>query len=246
MASTRYNELQRCAQRLREALLPSKFDATGNYRSPERVHLRALSFRILIHAELESFIEDRAMELFDVAWQAWIQDHVPSQVVVALLAFSGVSTQVPPGRLGHDPANQKAYNDLREPVQKAQAVWRAAHKDNHGVKEANVLALLLPLGIAPNDLDPTFLADLTSYGSDRGAAAHSSSVKVKRATDPRVELERAQQLIKDTAKLDEVIDAGIDSVSRLRKAMAVKAKARGADSTKPTAPPPPAPAPPAR
>ena len=98
--SPRYKELQRSVRKLRRALLPGKFDPTGSYRGAERTHLRAISFRILLHAEIESFIEDRAYELFDEAWNAWTNHRVPSRVLSALLAFSGQSMPTPPSKLG--------------------------------------------------------------------------------------------------------------------------------------------------
>lgn len=217
--SRRYGELLRGIQRLRRALLPAKFDPTGSYRSPERVHLRAVSFRILVHAEIESFLEDRAFDLFDAAWQSWNRDNIPSRVITALLAFSAVATAPPPGKLGGDPGSQKSYDDFKHPVQKAQACWRSLHKDNHGVKEANVLGLLLPLGIAPSDLDTTLLADLTSFGADRGAVAHQSSVQVGQYADPQVENQRVQQLVTSLLPLDSVIDAGINEVRMLSNAL---------------------------
>lgn len=220
--SKRYGELLYGVRKLRNALLPAKFDPTGSYRSAERVHLRAVSFRILVHAEVESFLEDRALELFDSGWKAWEHDNVPNRVVTALLAFSGVATALPPGKLGGDPANQKAYEDLKQPVQKAQAVWRAAHRDNHGVKEANVLALLLPLGIAHGELDTTLLADLTSFGADRGAVAHRSSVQVGQYSDPQAEKQRADQLVANLLGIDVLIDSGIQEVRVLEKAIARK------------------------
>lgn len=217
--SKRYKELERGVRKLRKALLPGKFDPTGTYRGAERVHLRAISFRILVHAEIEGFIEDRAFALFDAGWKAWNTDNVPNRAMLALLAYSGVTTSTPPSKLGGDPDNQKAYDDMGPPIQKAQAVWRATHKDNHGVKETNVLALLLPLGIEAVDLDTTLLADLTSFGSSRGAVAHKSSVGVTAYSDPKTELDQANQLVADLKPLDQLIADALDEVSKTKKAL---------------------------
>lgn len=216
--SNRYRELSHGVRSLGRALLPSRFDPTGSYRSAERVHLRAVSFRILVHAEVESFLEDRAYELFDVGWQAWRNHNVPNRVITALLAFSGMMTASPPSKLGADPANQKTNEDLKHHVEKAQAVWRASHRTNHGVKEANVLALLLPLGVAHDKLDTTLLADLTSFGTERGAVAHRSSVQVGQYSDPQVEKSRARQLVASLLAIDALIDSGIREVRLLEEA----------------------------
>lgn len=219
LLSTRYQELHRCLAELRKALLPVKFEPTGMYRSPARVHLRVISFRLLVHAEVECFFEDRAFELFDAGWKAWAGDRAPNRVVLALLAYSGVTTSGPPEKLGGDPHRQKTYDDITVPLKKAQAAWRATHKANHGIKEANVLALLLPLGVAAGDLDTTLLADLTSFGGSRGAAAHSSPVGVTTYADPKSEYDRATQLISALRSVDESIARSLTELTSISKAM---------------------------
>lgn len=225
--SRRYRELGRAVSKLRKALLPRRFSPTGTYRSEESVHLGAVSFRILVHAEIEAFIEDRALELFDEGWKAWSVSRVPTRVILGLLGYSGTSTMLPPGKLGGDAANQKAYDDLATPVQSANNVWRASHRENHGVKEANVLRLLLPLGIESTELDTTLLADLTSYGADRGTVAHRSSVGVGRYADPREEVQRAEQLVASLRALDRVLDVALKEV-RTTQAAIVRSRHRRA------------------
>lgn len=218
-SSKRYKELERRLGRLRRALLPAKFDATGTYRGAERVHLRVVSFRMLVHAEIESFIEERAFELFDAGWKAWSNDRVPNGVVLALLAYSGVTTTDPPEKLGGDPNSQKSYDDVTVPLHRAQAVWRSRFRENHGVKESNVLALLLPLGVPANALDATLLADLTSFGGLRGAVAHGSSVGVTSYADAKSEYDQAQQLVSGLGAVDQLISDALEMLGKVGAAM---------------------------
>lgn len=216
--STRYKELQRAVSKLRKALLPGKFDSTGNYRGAERTHLRAISFRILVHAEIESFIEERAHELFDEAWRAWTNYRVPSRVLSALLAFSGHSMPSPPSRLGS--GAKKDYDDIDGLLSRAKKHWSdEAYKKNHGVKETNVLALLLPLGIDGGDLDTTLLADLTSFGALRGTVAHKSSVGVTSYADPKSEYDQANQLLSGLASIDEIIGDALHQLTKTKTAL---------------------------
>ncbi len=218
-ASKRYRELRRAVGKLRGALLPRSFDPTGTYRSAERVHLRAISFRILVHAEVESYLEDRSIELLNLAWSGWQTARVPSDPILGMIAYGGVDTALPPKKLGGDPENQKAYDDLAEPLKRAQNVWRAAHKRNHGIKEENVLALLLPLGIRADDLDTTLLADLSSFGGARGEVAHRSAIGTTKQADPKDELDRASTLVTDLLKLDDVLSKALERVRKLAKAV---------------------------
>ena len=59
--SARYIELVKEMHDLKLYLLPKTFDPLGNYTQEELV--KTLAFRVLAHAELESYIEDRAFEL---------------------------------------------------------------------------------------------------------------------------------------------------------------------------------------
>lgn len=210
--SSRYIVLLQALAKLRAALLPDVFEPTGTYPDAEKVHLRTVSFRILVHAEIESFIEDRAFELFDCGWSAWDAHAVSSRVLVGLLAFSGHTMSPPPSRIG-SPA-RKVYESVNEPLTRAKKKWKdETHKDNHGVKEANVLALLLPLGFEGSKLDPTLLADLTSFGGARGAVAHKSTMSVSAYADPKSEYGRAQQLATALRTIDEQISKYLKEIS---------------------------------
>lgn len=217
-ASQCYKELARGVRKLRNALLPRQFSPTGTYRGAENVHLRAVSFRILVHAQIEQYLEARGNELFDEAWDAWVNHEVPSRVLPALLAFSGHAMPTPPSKLGglgkHD------YDDLKGPLARAKKHWMdEVLKDNHGIKENNVLALLLPLGILGGAIDTTLLADLTSYGWSRGAVAHKSSVGVGMYADPKSEFDSANQLVASLASIDKLVGDALAELNKTKKAL---------------------------
>lgn len=209
MPSQRYLELAKRVTELRSHLLPSRFDETGSYHSPGRVNTRTLSFQVLAHGEIEAFLEDRAWELFNAGWSHWQSRSAPSRVLLALMAFSGTTTMAPPSTL--DLRNeQKAYKDISVPVHRAQEAWRNRYKDNHGVKEKHVLGLFLPLGIHPDRLDTTLLADLNSFGGLRGEAAHRSSGRVTKQLDPRSEYDRVLKLIEALKAIDAAVQDALD------------------------------------
>jgi hypothetical protein len=47
-------------------------------------------------------------------------------------------------------------------------------RNNHGIKENNLLKLLFPLGVQYQGIDAALLTDLDAFGSSRGEYAHSS------------------------------------------------------------------------
>lgn len=219
--SARYKDLISDLRKLRNALLPIKFDATGTYRCPEGVHLRTISYRILVHAEIESFIEDRAYTLFDEAWNNWINDKIPSRVLSALLAFSGQQMPIPTKKLSSPGKNN--HEKVDDIILRAKKHWKdVVYKDNHGIKEANVLGLLLPLGIDGGDIDTTLLADLTSFGGLRGAVAHKSSIRIKSYADPKSEYDKANQLVVGLESIDKLIVCQLDELKKIKKALKKK------------------------
>jgi hypothetical protein len=198
-------------------LLPAPFDPTGTYDKPDEVHLKAASFRVLVHAEMEAYVEEVASDLFQAAWAAWSERRTPSRVLLGLLAFSGRIHALPPSSL----KEQGAELDVSEVIQKAQAVWRTAQRQNHGLKEENVLRLLLPLGIGAPEIDATLLSDLSSFGSARGEVAHTSASKVTQYIDPESEYKSARQLAAGLLKLDDLLQRGGAELERLDAAVAL-------------------------
>lgn len=180
--------------------------------------MRAVSFRILVHAEIEAFLEERAYELFDEAWQAWSTYRVPSRVLAGLLAFSGHSMPQPPSRLGAK--GKRDFDDVDGMLARVKNYWKdQVYKRNNGIKEANVLGVLLPLGIDGNDIDNTMLADLTSFGGRRGAVVHSSSVGVTKYADPKSEFDQSQQLVRALVNIDDLVTAALEEIAKTKKAL---------------------------
>lgn len=92
--STRYNELVRQIDILVTHLLPRNFNPEGRYSEDEQV--RSIAFRILAHAEVEAYIEDRVMEAAKTATSAWKTRRKASCTLMGLLAFSDVEGGSPP------------------------------------------------------------------------------------------------------------------------------------------------------
>lgn len=203
------------------ALLPRTFSPTGEYRNLEAVHLRTGSFRVLCHAEIESYLEDVALELYVEAWSLWTNHSYPSHTLTCLIGFSGVQTASPAESLAAPSGT--AYTDIRIPLEKANNLWRSLHRNNNGIKEANVLRLFLPIGIRTAVLDQTLLNDLTSFGTSRGEIAHSSPTSTTHFLDPKSELDTVVALVSDLRSLDEVVDTELAHLRRASRRLGTAA-----------------------
>jgi len=74
--------------------------------------------------------------------------------------------------------------------------------ENHGIKERNVLKLLLPVGIREHEIETAWLATIDSFGSDRGTTAHQSASKPQALPDPKSELETVKAIVKGMIPID--------------------------------------------
>lgn len=218
MASPRYQQLEEQLKSLRACLLPADFDPTGVYEEQDNVSTRALAYRVLAHAEIESFFEDRTLEPVSRAQIVWETTRHVSHVALCLLGFSGKEMAPPPSTLEAPNDNKrKAWPALVDIGQRLLPVISAFHhhvrNENHGIKEKNLLALLLPIGVAHDKIDPAFLADMESFGALRGLAAHSSGkTTARQAVDPAEEQKRVLALMPGIAAIDSEIDALLETM----------------------------------
>ncbi len=218
MSSARFLALTSQLSALRNHLLPDPFEVTGVYADQERVATSALAYRVLAHAEIESYMEDRALEAVNAARVAWEKHGHVSRVALCLVAFCGKEMALPPDSLEAPNENKRkvwpALVNIGERLSPVlSAFYHRVRNENHGVKEKNLLALLLPIGVDHSKLDPAFLTEIDSFGSLRGVAAHSSSsTAVQQAIDPAEELKRVAALLPGIEAIDALIEELVSAI----------------------------------
>lgn len=213
MASPRLQQLGVSVKALRKALLPARFDPTGTYVRANAVRTRTISFRILAHAELEGYFEDRVIDIAKAALASWRKDRRVTAVTLNLMGFSGVVMTAPPSTLQPPGLNEKkkwpgllAVDERLE--ESISNFIRDVSQKNHGVKEANVMSMLLPVGFPAARCDQLLLTSLNQFGADRGLVAHKSGTSyVTQAIDPKDELAKINDLIEGIEPVDDELTA---------------------------------------
>jgi len=200
MSSPRFRELIRRASELRRNLLPRAFSPTGTYKARELD--RARGYRLLIHAEVEAFLEDRVRQTANDAIAKWLVDRRLRSCLMSLLAFYLEQEIVSHKQLKDEYAgtNQR----LDEALESACDAFNKSVGQNNGVRERNVLRLLFPVGLKRNEIDPTWLSTIDSFGTRRGEVAHSS-VQTQQPPDPKNELDTVKLILKGLADIDRVL-----------------------------------------
>jgi len=206
--SARFKEMRSRLRELRKHMLPKNFSPTGNYT--ERLQDLARGYRLLAHAEIETYLEDVSRATVTEAIRRWKNEGAPSKPLIAFLTSYHSSWSVNDS-ISNEEIIQiaKSRINLKESVEKvidlAQKQFMKRIKDNHGIKESNFHVLILPMGIDPLELDATWVTNLNNFGSLRGAVAHNSK-KATGQMNPKDELNTVEALVLGLEELDKRIN----------------------------------------
>jgi hypothetical protein len=209
--SERFNILEQELNSLRANFLPEHFDPVGDYDSKEIALANA--YRVLAHAEIESYFEYRALEISRNAVRLWKDEAKITISVAYLFAFSGLTMDSPPDSVTPDQESGRRRLekrlDFNKKLTSVSNQFEKSVNENHGIKEKNILSLLLPIGINSNDIDRSWLQEMNSFGEKRGETAHTSAsgynfsiYTVRQPPDPQDELMLINRLVHGFAHID--------------------------------------------
>ena len=192
--SSRYRRLRSRLRELRSHFLPRSFDPTGTYS--ERQIDRTRAYKLLAHAEIEWYLEEIVVETANTAFDAWQQRGVITEPLVAMVAYME-------NTLGAVPTTKStSQRDLNLRIEQSKNYFNTHVKSrNHGLRERNILRLLLPVGLSEFDIDSFWLATTDSFGQSRGLTAHRSN-QVDNRPDPRNEFEIVRQVLEGLSDID--------------------------------------------
>src|SRR5688572_5338225 len=201
--SKRLSALKKEIESLRNLFLPDPFNPLGSYPNAKRVQAHTRAFLVLSHAEFETYFEEWAKEIARACEIIWTKSQRVTTPLAFLLSWSD-ERLVPPETLS-SPGAHDSTQRLFEIVAKLFPTFYKRIKDNHGVKERNVLSLFGPLGVPVTAFAPTLLPNLDALGTERGVHAHQSAKAVISVLDPETEYKRLEKLVLDTAVFDDWI-----------------------------------------
>lgn len=202
--SKRYRQLISQLKILRKHLLPKKFSLTGSYS--QSTYTKCFAFRVLCHAEIEAYFEERAQEIATKAENDFRVRKRVSHTALAILAFSGCDMPRPPETADRTKSSADRLFTLNKFMIAYNDFVKNVIPSNHGIKESNILELLLPIGIDVNDLDPLWFTKMNDFGTARGLVAHSSRMGIVTLPNPADELSIVNSIVTDILKVDELIN----------------------------------------
>ncbi|TPN24186.1 hypothetical protein FKO01_28455 [Mesorhizobium sp. B2-3-3] len=182
---------------MKKNLIPSLFEPTGLYEDIVYEHTRA--FRVLVHAEFESFIEERVIEVLNNAFSRWKASGHVSTSLLAVVAYKETLHAIPDTLSG---TSQKKFLDLEERVESAKNDFnRYVRTQNHGIKAKNLLRMLMPIGFTEAEIDSTWLSVTETWASARGEVAHKSA-KMQVRPDPQKEVNVVESILQGFRDID--------------------------------------------
>jgi len=156
------------------------------------------AYRLLVHAEIEDFLESRAkdniatIEARIKMGAAWMRQS-PELLALAISLKHSFLLQD-----AHDLTIHTNF------INKLLASARRAISDNNGIKSQSFVFLSLCAGKTLDEIDFILSASLNSYGKDRGDVAHKSVTHSTTLQAPSAEVGTARMLVNQIANYFDV------------------------------------------
>lgn len=150
------------------------------------------AFRLLFHAEVETFLEEKAKEKLsqlevDIKSGAWHGAN-PQLLSLYLVLKNYVQETEDLGDI-----------DLRKHFVKIIGSARSRVKENNGIKSQSFLFLSVAAGKSLDCIDVALSSTLNSYGKDRGEVAHGSAARSHSLTAPSTEKATGKNIVSELA-----------------------------------------------
>jgi len=204
--STRYAALQQRLTELKDNFLPQSFSPTGSYEAKELDNARA--YRVLVHAEIEAFIEHIARAAVNEKSSDWKNNGKISGILFCVIAAAihGYvddidSPSIEPVSIR---VNKKDSTTIQDTVEAAVQKYQGRIVANNGIKAKNLKIIFMPLGIDFKELDDIWLNNMDSFGKDRGDVAHQSA-GATHIIDPQTEFANVSALLIGLSDLDKKV-----------------------------------------
>lgn len=142
------------------------------------------------------------VEVIDEAVSAWKQNGEVSVCLLAVVAYRE-STPAIPGSLSEATSKRQKFPTLVARIEEARSdLHRYVRNQNHGIKEKNLLRMLLPIGLQEDELDTAWISDTDTWATTRGDAAHKGA-KLQVRPDPQKELQIVNRVLTGFRDLDD-------------------------------------------
>jgi hypothetical protein len=192
-----YQQLVSCEKELRNNLITKTVRSNFTTKTSQ---YRLRAYRLLTHAEIESYIEGLILLKINIEKIKWATTKIIPNCFASIMAYS--KQEFP--NISNHLAEITTRNDITFRTTTIINNFEAMIKRNNGIKEENIIPLIVPLGIDYSNISQTLLNNLSSFGQNRGNTAHNSS-KVQSPINPVDETNIINQIVQEIQTIDSLI-----------------------------------------
>jgi hypothetical protein len=198
MPSIEYTRLLERCEELRKKFIDFKIPNDREATNGELDSIAA--FRLLVHGELEHFIEEKARQALSSGMYKWQTEGIITRGVLNLI-------------LGFHQGDQKNAKFLKlsdkdiikESINKCATIAEKLISDNNGITKPSFDSLSTISGFLLDEIDSVLSNELDSFGKARGDVAHTSIERVRTLNSPEIEFENAMRVVNCLQAFDERI-----------------------------------------
>jgi len=138
-------------------------------------HLRVQSYLILAHAAFEEYLENISLLVLEECVDKFNNKRSMNDCIVSLITFETIA------QFNDKSQRAKIRSEVVDKLDKFVNLAKRNHKqviyDNHGIKLKDQKALLLPVGLDPQQIDNVTASSLDGFGTKRGKHAHTVKIQ---------------------------------------------------------------------
>lgn len=198
------SDLRNNINKIESSFLPQQ-NPIGGYSEKEALGINA--YISLVHSEIENFIEAEVLQVCNLSVNQYETNGTINKVILGLLCFSGLTYEIPPESKHIQNIDKLS---IENKIKKARDLFNnIVRTKNNGIKEKNILSMLLPIGYSIDEIDDLFLTEMNDFGRQRGEIAHTSNIAIvtKNQIDPYVIKGRITSIVEQL----EIIETNICS-----------------------------------
>ncbi|HCR1248452.1 TPA: hypothetical protein ONA42_004810 [Pseudomonas aeruginosa] len=189
------------------------------------------AFRLLIHAELEGYFEDKATHVIEELNAQFKSDKFINSKISSLIMLYLWRTQSTPTWSG----SENLPSDFKRLAEEALGFGRKFIKSNNGIKENSIHTLSAIIGLYQHEIDEILIEELNEFGKKRGAVAHKSWIYNTRtfrsAEDEKNTVKNIIKLIKDTYEREDPVEIISSTTLRAETVVPAPTTTTAADTT---------------
>ncbi|MEY2979387.1 MAG: HEPN domain-containing protein [Prochlorotrichaceae cyanobacterium] len=195
-ASQEFKRLANAIDLLKAELLPENLEDDQFPDDLSQSSTQVKAFIALSHAEIEAYIENMAIQILTQAienlWKSHKRVSIP---VLALMIFFPQRKDNDILKFKRDIQRNKLRTYIDDEIQRVNDTFRQRVKDNHGIREANLYSLLLPLGLEIDIFDNLWIQEIETLANERGTIVHQSRYGTLQPFNPKDKFEQVYKIL---------------------------------------------------